>query len=345
MSRKCIVCCLCLALGGAALAVQPAVQFFPPPGSNCFGPPRIQPVTVSQFHNSKPAAPPMMPVAPPNVINPAPVKPTVVEFHSSGPLPLPPLPVTPTPGSEAPPEPASAVPDDTTEATEPAPLSVPQGLYPNASGAKPAAPQTIDPDFKPAGAPQEFQKLPPMGPPEPIKPIKEPVPQPKPLEFTPPVGVDAAPWVIRVEVIKTQTHLIATSKSAEFHILCQHLKVQSPTGDIQAEGEIKVNAVGLDMECERLTISWKNDWVLLEGKVHLQTEKDGQKVEMTGDKLQLKLTSLTATSALKIAAPQLHQAAYAPPVAEIKTPGTQPVPPSTTPATVQPYYKRVTVDE
>lgn len=341
MSRKYIVCCLCLAIGGAALAAQPVIQYFPPPGSNCFAPPAVHPVTVSQFHSSKPAAPPVMPLAESITAPLAPVKPSVVEFHSSGPLPLPPLPVTPAPTGDTQPEPVPTLPDEMPETTEPAPLSVPKGLYP--PGAKPATPKVIDADVQPIPAPKEIEKVAPAEPPIPIKPVKQPLPQPKPLEFTPPVGVEAAPWVIRVEVVNTQTHLIATSKSAEFHILCQHLKVQSPTGDILAEGAIKVNAVGLDLECDRLTISWKNDWVLLEGKVHLQTEKDGQKVEMTGDKLQLKLTNLTATSALKTAQPQLHLSAFAPPVAEIKTPGTQPAPPS--PPTALPYYKRVTVDE
>jgi hypothetical protein len=179
------------------------------------------------------------------------------------------------------------------------------------------------------------------------KPKQKPTPNTT-QEFTMPGGNPSSPWVIRVEVKKTVTHLIASSKSVEFHVQCQNLKVQSPTGDIQAEGKIKVSAAGLDMNCERLTISWQNDWVLMEGKVRLQTQKDAQQLELSGDKLQLKLTTLTSTSALKAIQPLLHQSAY-PPVTESITPAPQAAPtpanPGVSSSPPTPFYKRVTTDD
>jgi hypothetical protein len=217
-------------------------------------------------------------------------------------------------------------------------LSVPKELYPSSPDVAPKKPVPPSVEPVPDEIPPPVEKPLPAGPPAAVKPMPL---ETKPLEFSTPGGTPSSPWVIKVEVVKTMTHLTATSKSAEFKVICEQLKVQSPGGDIQAEGKIKVAAAGLDMDCEKLTISWEDDWVIMEGKVRLLTQKDGQQVELVGDKLQLKLTTLTSISALKTIAPKLHQAAYHVPQAAGKTPA----PSGYLPPLPKLEYKRVTVDE
>jgi hypothetical protein len=191
----------------------------------------------------------------------------------------------------------------------------------------------------PMPAPTKPAPAPAVSPGIDIPPELEPI---KPMGFTLPAGKHTSAWMIRVEVIKNMTHLVAASKSTEFHVQCQNLKVQSPTGDIQAEGQIKISAAGLDMDCERLTISWQNDWVVMEGKVRLQTEKGGQQLELIGDKLQLKLTTLTSTGALQSIKPLLYQSAYPPPAQNV-SPAKEVTPSQSTPGgtKMEPFYKHV----
>ncbi len=118
-------------------------------------------------------------------------------------------------------------------------------------------------------------------------------PEPKVAELPP----GSSPWVVRVEVIKSMTHVIARGKDTEFRLICQNLKMQSPTGDILAEGDITISAAGLEVSCQRLIISWQDEWVTMDGNVRLYTEKDGQRVELQGNHLRLKLTTLTTASA------------------------------------------------
>src|SRR5262249_47477882 len=89
-----------------------------------------------------------------------------------------------------------------------------------------------------------------------------------------------SPWVVKVEIVGTVTHLIASSPDAEFRVICQSLKMQSPGGEILAEGGVKVSASGMEVTCDRLVIAWQHDWVAIEGGVRLQTDKDGQRVEL-----------------------------------------------------------------
>jgi hypothetical protein len=360
MMRKYLLACLTLlSLAGILAATEPQlVQFVPGPNGPCYGPIKTKPVIVHKIYLPQ-IVPLEQPAAAPSSSE------AQVPITSSGPLN--PAQAKPAPGS-----------NDVPGATKLAPPIESPDLKPQDKNEPKPAPSSeiIEPNFKPASGieepsenpiypmvspmnpvnppigikDQQKEETPPISPIGPTPPLVKPEPpQPKPLEILVPGGKPGSPWVIRVEVIKSVTHLIATSKNTEFHVQCQNLKVQSPTGDIQAEGKITVTAGELDMNCERLKISWQDDWVVLEGKVRLQTQKGGQQVELASDKLQLKLTSLNALRALKKAKSPLQQAAYPPTVTETITPAAEIVPTAapmgqnTIPAFL-PAYKRVTTD-
>ena len=107
----------------------------------------------------------------------------------------------------------------------------------------------------------------------------------------------SSPWVVRVEVINAMTHLIARGQNTEFRVVCQNLKMQSPSGDILAEGDINIITAGFKVSCSRLIITWQDEWVTMEGNVRLYSEKEGQKLELEGTHLRLRLTTLTSAKA------------------------------------------------
>ncbi|MGF1580343.1 MAG: hypothetical protein ACFCD0_13350 [Gemmataceae bacterium] len=113
------------------------------------------------------------------------------------------------------------------------------------------------------------------------------------------------------------THLIARSKTAEFRVLCKSLKMQSPTGNIQAEGKIKMGVGKLELECDRLVISWQHDWVRMEGAVKVRTHQDGQQIELSGEALNLKLTTLASPGAMGAVQTRIRKSSYLEPT---KTP-------------------------
>ena len=93
------------------------------------------------------------------------------------------------------------------------------------------------------------------------------------------------------------THLIARGQNTEFRVVCQNLKMQSPSGDILAEGDINIITAGFKVSCSRLIITWQDEWVTMEGNVRLYSEKEGQKLELEGTHLRLRLTTLTSAKA------------------------------------------------
>ncbi len=89
--------------------------------------------------------------------------------------------------------------------------------------------------------------------------------------------------------------MVAKGKETEFRVLCQHLKMESPAGTIQAEGNIHLSVVGIQINCDRLMLSWKDDWVRMEGNVNLiASNANNQGVEMKGKELLLRLTTLSS---------------------------------------------------
>ena len=61
---------------------------------------------------------------------------------------------------------------------------------------------------------------------------------------------------------------------------------------------VQLTGSGLEGHCERLNINWQNDRVILEGQVRLKCIKDGQEVELTADRLSVKLTGANGTKIL-----------------------------------------------
>jgi hypothetical protein len=93
-------------------------------------------------------------------------------------------------------------------------------------------------------------------------------------------------------IVEGRTQQEARSgKEVEFRVSCQQLELQAPRGSIQAQGDVKISGSGLDGSCERLTINWWCDQVLLEGHAQLKCLRDGQDVELKAEKLSLKLSA------------------------------------------------------
>jgi hypothetical protein len=93
-------------------------------------------------------------------------------------------------------------------------------------------------------------------------------------------------------IVEGRTQMEARNgKEVEFRVTCQQLDLQAPRGSIQAQGDVKISGSGLDGCCERLTINWWCDHVLLEGHAQLRCLRDGQDVELKAEKLSLKLSA------------------------------------------------------
>jgi hypothetical protein len=108
----------------------------------------------------------------------------------------------------------------------------------------------------------------------------------------PPPAPIACPWTLRVEIVEGRPQLEARSgKDVMFRVHCERLNLQAPDGTIVAQGSIKVSAPDMEGVCDKLTINWSEDRVVLEKEVRLKCRKEGQDVELTGDRLTVKLTA------------------------------------------------------
>ena len=72
---------------------------------------------------------------------------------------------------------------------------------------------------------------------------------------------------------------------------CAQLDLQAPRGSIQAQGDVTITGSGLDGTCQRLTINWQDDHVLLEGAAQLKCLRDGHDVELKAERLSLRLSA------------------------------------------------------
>jgi hypothetical protein len=196
-------------------------------------------------------------------------------------------------------------------AQAPAPPAVPPGQA--TSTPKPADPSPVSPPpaseptkpgsslTSPAPLPSGPQEL--KGPPPGIAPgsqagdplVGTPAPNPAPSGGEPkkpePAAEGPCPWTLRVEIIKGRTLLTAqTGKEVQFRVDCDKLDLQAPRGCIQASGNVRVASDGLRGACEKLTIAWQKDQVVLEGTAELKCQRDGQEVDLKAAKLTLRLT-------------------------------------------------------
>jgi hypothetical protein len=177
----------------------------------------------------------------------------------------------------------------------PAPLPPPPAISP-VEGVKagPVPPLPAVPASDPGAAdklPQANSSLP-GG----IAPSSPPIPSvgsatgvsvaPKPA----PPKVAPFPWVLRIEVVSGRTQLTAeTSKGIQIRLICDQLNLQAPEGLIEAKGGVRISSAGSEATCDRLTITWQDDRITLEGKVQMKSGRDG--MEISGDRVSLRLTA------------------------------------------------------
>ncbi len=113
-----------------------------------------------------------------------------------------------------------------------------------------------------------------------------------------PTAPITCPWTLLVETVEGRSHLKALrGKEVRLQVSSARLDFQSPQGCLQAQGDVQVSGAGLEGTCDRLIIAWEHDQVLLEGNVHLKCHTDGQDVELTADRLGVRLTTLAPAEA------------------------------------------------
>jgi hypothetical protein len=78
-------------------------------------------------------------------------------------------------------------------------------------------------------------------------------------------------------------------KDLQFTVLCDHLNMQTPTGQVHAAGNVSVNGPSVEGICEKLALAWDDDRLNLAGNVRLKCKQDGQDVELAGEQLSVKL--------------------------------------------------------
>jgi hypothetical protein len=99
------------------------------------------------------------------------------------------------------------------------------------------------------------------------------------------------PWILKVETVQGRTLLTAAAgKNVQYRLSCEYLNVQAPNGSIEAQGTVKLSGVGMEVICDRLTISWQNDQVILEGHAQMTYRSAGQDLELAADRLSVRLT-------------------------------------------------------
>jgi hypothetical protein len=190
---------------------------------------------------------------------------------AAGPPPSPP----PTPEAPPPPAPEKARPEA-------------QPLPPAAD----VAPHIPDPQPQQASSPP-IDSLPSKHVKDKESDLPPPPPSgPEPRLVAQPVG--PCPWTLHIHILKGQTQMEARiDKTVKFRVSCEHLDLQAPRGSIQAQGDVKVLGPDLEGKCDRLTINWQDEQVLLDGSVYLKCRKEGQEVELKAEKLGLKLSQIS----------------------------------------------------
>jgi hypothetical protein len=100
----------------------------------------------------------------------------------------------------------------------------------------------------------------------------------------------SCPWTFQVAVVDGRTQLEARiAGDVQFTVSCDHLEMKSPAGSVQAQGDVKVRGTNVEGTCKKLTLSWTDERVQLEGGVKLKCKQDGQDVDLSGEQLSIKL--------------------------------------------------------
>ena len=197
-------------------------------------------------------------VAPPLIINQAPMppavpdKPQTVEPKEGEPLPHPP-----------PPNPIRRIGSD-----ELPPLSKPKTDSPSPF---PPPPDPVPPPVNKL----EESRLSPMGPKEPAA---------RPLSPMQPIVDQVAklkncPWSLQVDMVDGRTVVTAmVNKKHEVKIVCESLDLQTGKGTLKASGKVQISSDALNGACEHLAIPLMEDRLVLEGGAEVRIQKDAANI-------------------------------------------------------------------
>jgi hypothetical protein len=156
-----------------------------------------------------------------------------------------------------------------------------------------SGPQLLDPgQIVPVSAKEATPPQPALQTLPPVQSGFVPGPTPSPVAKAP-----VSPWNVALEIVDGRTRLTAQNgKDVKFTVSCDKLDMQTPRGRIEASGKVKVVSDNLEGTCERLTISWQEDVVVLE-KVQLKCKLEGQAAELNAEQLRLRLNRMVSNAA------------------------------------------------
>jgi hypothetical protein len=116
----------------------------------------------------------------------------------------------------------------------------------------------------------------------------------------PPAAEVKCPWTLHLAVVKGRTILTAQAgKDASFKVECDLLELKAPQGNIQATGNVKISSDALEGSSERLTVNLQEDQVSLEGRAALIARRQGENMEIKGERLSLRLVKTATVAADK----------------------------------------------
>ncbi len=151
-----------------------------------------------------------------------------------------------------------------------------------------------------AQGPKGIDPIPPYAPsPQPPSnagysvPMQPPSQGPMDKKADPQLAV-TCPWNLQVEVVKGRTYLTAQNgQELKFTISCDKLDLQTPAGFIVAIGNVKVATDSIEGDCERLTISWRDEVVVLQ-KAQLKCKLQGNEAAFQAELLTVRLSPVVA---------------------------------------------------
>lgn len=120
-------------------------------------------------------------------------------------------------------------------------------------------------------------------------PLTPPLPPPPSAPMTPPVppAVQNSIWTFGFEIKEGRTLLTAKVKSREFKVSCDSVDMQTPRGQVIAQGKVRIEGPQLEAMGEKLTIHFGDEQFHLEGKAQVKCGAN-MEVELAGERLSLK---------------------------------------------------------
>jgi len=206
------------------------------------------------------------------------------------------MPVPPGNSAEPPVQPLTPAPAPITltGASEPIPL-------PPAPVAAPPAPVSQEQPFQPAPAVPPPAVVPAAVQPVPVQPAPAAVQQTSATQVPVPVN---CPWLMSLQIVEGRSRLEArTEAGVELRISCGKLNLRYPDGDIEANGHVSFVAGHMEGTCERLTLSWRDSKIMMVGNVRMKGRQDNQEVDLAGDSMTFRLTTLGKSRRDSIIAP------------------------------------------